>query len=59
LKSDFHAGSSKGPNFFKCDVCKGLSLNDSYWDVSRGFGGRFAQFNLYENPFSEILPLVA
>lgn len=41
------------------DVCKGLSLNDSYWVVSRGFDGSFAQYNLYENRFSEILSLVA
>jgi hypothetical protein len=41
------------------DVCKGLSLNDSYWIVPQGFGGTFAQYNLYENHFSEILSLVA
>jgi hypothetical protein len=41
------------------DISKGLSLNDSYWVVPQGFDGRFAQFNLYENPFSEILSLVA
>lgn len=41
------------------DVCKGLSLNDSYWVVPRGFEGSFAQYNLYENRFSEILSLVA
>ena len=41
------------------DICKGLSLNDSYWVVPRGFDGRFAQYNLYENRFSEILALVA
>ena len=41
------------------DVCKGLSLNDSYWVVPRGFTGTFAQYNLYENRFSEILSLVA
>jgi len=41
------------------DVCKGLSLNDSYWIVPAGFEGRFADFNLYENRFSEILSLVA
>ena len=29
------------------DVCKGLSLNDSYWVVPRGFSGTFAQYNLY------------
>lgn len=41
------------------DVCKGLSLNDSYWVVPKGFSGTFAQYNLYENRFSEILSLVA
>ena len=41
------------------DVCKGLSLNDCYWVVPRGFNGTFAQYNLYENRFSEILSLVA
>ena len=41
------------------DVCKGLSLNDSYWIVPDGFSGKFADYNLYENRFSEILSLVA
>lgn len=41
------------------DVCKGLSLNDSYWVVPTGFEGSFAEYNLYENRFSEILSLVA
>jgi hypothetical protein len=41
------------------DVCKGLSLNDSYWVVPQGFEGGFAQYNLYENHFSEMLSLVA
>jgi len=41
------------------DVCKGLSLNDSYWIVPEGFPGTFAEYNLYENRFSEILSLVA
>lgn len=41
------------------DVCKGLSLNDSYWVVPEGFSGTFAQYNLYENRFSESLSLVA
>ena len=41
------------------DVCKGLSLNDSYWVVPQGFEGTFAEYNLYENRFSEILSLVA
>ena len=41
------------------DVCKGLSLNDSFWLVPEGFEGKFSQYNLYENRFSEILALVA
>jgi len=41
------------------DVCKGLSLNDSYWVVPKGFDGKFSEYNLYENRFSEILSLVA
>jgi hypothetical protein len=41
------------------DVCKGLSLNDSYWVVPEGFDGKFSQYNLYENRFSEVLSLVA
>ncbi len=41
------------------DVCKGLSLNDSFWVVPKGFVGTFSKFNLYENRFSEILSLVA
>jgi len=41
------------------DICKGLSLNDSYWIVPKGFNGEFSQYNLYENHFSEMLSLVA
>lgn len=41
------------------DVCKGLSLNDSYWIVPESFKGTFAQYNLYQNRFSEMLALVA
>ena len=41
------------------DVCKGLSLNDSYWIVPEGFAGKFANYNLYQNRFSEALALVA
>ncbi|MCC8104922.1 MAG: helix-turn-helix domain-containing protein [Clostridiales bacterium] len=41
------------------DVCKGLSLNDSYWVVPEGFTGKFSEYNLYENRFSEALSLVA
>lgn len=41
------------------DVCKGLSLNDSYWVVPSDFNGSFKEYNLYENRFSEVLSLVA
>lgn len=41
------------------DVCKGLSLNDCYWVVPAGFSGSFSDYNLFQNPFSDILSLVA
>lgn len=41
------------------DVCKGLSLNDSFWVVPADFKGKYSEFNLYENKFSEALSLVA
>ncbi|MCL1909233.1 MAG: hypothetical protein FWG12_07725 [Holophagaceae bacterium] len=41
------------------DICKVLSLNDSYWIVPQGFSGCFSEYNLYQNPFSELLALVA
>ena len=41
------------------DVCMGLSLNDSYWVVPADFDGKYADYNLYENRFSEALSLVA
>lgn len=41
------------------DVCMGLSLNDSYWVVPASFDGKYSDYNLYENRFSEALSLVA
>ncbi len=41
------------------DVCRGLSLNDSYWVVPQEFNGTFEEYNLYDNRFSEVLSLVA
>jgi len=41
------------------DICKGLSLNDSYWVVPYGFERKFSDYNLFQNRFSEILSLVA
>lgn len=40
-------------------VSKGLSLNDCYWVVEEGFIGKYEDFNLYDNPFSRILALIA
>lgn len=40
-------------------LCKGLSLNDSYWVVEQGFDGKFSAFNLYENSFARALALIA
>lgn len=41
------------------NICLGLSLNDSYWVTPVEFDGKFADYNLFENPFSEALSLVA
>ena len=41
------------------DVCKGLSLNDCYWVVKDGDEASFAQANLYDNRFSNILAELA
>lgn len=40
-------------------LCKGLSLNDSYWVVEQGFDGKFSAYNLYENSFARALALIA
>ena len=40
-------------------VCRGLSLNDSYWVVADGFEGTFGDNNLYENNFSRVLAMIA
>lgn len=41
------------------NLCKGLSLNDSYWVVEEGFNGKFADYNLYDNSFARTLALIA
>lgn len=40
-------------------VCRGLSLNDSYWVVESDFHGTFDKSNLYDNNFSQILAWTA
>ena len=40
-------------------VCRGVSLNDSYWIVEDGFDELYDNCNLYENNFSNILAWIA
>ncbi len=40
-------------------LCKGLSLNDCYWVTSPEDNERFADYNLFENPFNKVLSLIA
>ena len=41
------------------EFSKGLSLNDVYWVVPDDFSGTWAEFNLYDNPFSETMAEIA
>lgn len=41
------------------DACNGLSLNDAYWVVPDGSKAMFAEKNLYENPFDELVATAA
>ena len=40
-------------------VSRGLSLQDVHWIAEDGFPGRWADVNLYENPFSRVLAWLA
>ena len=40
-------------------LCRGLSLNDVYWVDDDDSRGTWSEVNLYENPFSEAISLVA
>ena len=40
-------------------VCKGLSLNDSYWVAEEGDQSTYDKINLYENPISNVLAALA
>ena len=40
-------------------LCKGLSLNDSYWITDLNFNGKFTDYNLFENSFNKALSLIA
>ncbi len=41
------------------DICKGLSLNDSYWITDENFNGSYEKHNLYHNPFSSTIAWIA
>ena len=41
------------------EFSRGLSLNDVYWVVPDDFRGTWAEFNLYDNPFSEAMAEIA
>ena len=53
------SGLSHGDTIGIINLCKGLSLNDSYWVVEAGFKGDFSDYNLYENNFTRTLALIA
>ncbi|WP_232050829.1 hypothetical protein [Arabiibacter massiliensis] len=41
------------------DACNALSLNDAYWVVPEGSNAMFAEKNLYENDFDDLVATVA
>ena len=41
------------------EFCRGLSLNDVHWVVDDSFKGTWAECNLYDNPFSKAMAIVA
>ena len=41
------------------EICRGLSLNDVYWVVPNDFKGKWKDFNLYDNEFSQAIALTA
>lgn len=54
-KNGLNPGDTRGI----LQICRGLSLNDSYWVVEDGFDGKFADYNLYEHNFEKVLSLIA
>lgn len=53
------SGLSQNDTIGIIQLCKGLSLNDSYWVVEEGFSGRFRDYNLFENRFTRTLAFIA
>lgn len=54
-KNGLNPGDTRGI----LQICRGLSLNDSYWVVEDGFDGKYADYNLYEHDFEKVLSLIA
>lgn len=52
-------GVAPGDTFGIIDVCLGLSVNDTYWVVPRGFPGTWVDYNLYDHDLDAALALVA
>lgn len=50
---------SSDNQFSYIDVSLALSLNDSYWIIPSNSEYKWKEYNLYDNPFSEALSLVA
>jgi len=40
-------------------LCRGLSVNDVFWVVEDSFDGRWREYNLYDNAFSDTVALMA
>jgi len=40
-------------------ICRGLSLNDVFWVVEDNFDGRWKDYNLYDNAFSDVVATIA
>ena len=53
------AGLSIADTLGIIDLCKGLSVNDSFWAERDGENLKFADINLYDNPLDETLAIVA
>ena len=54
-----HSGLSYNDTIGIINLCKGLSLNDSYWVVESEFNGKFSDYNLYDKSFTRSIALIA
>jgi hypothetical protein len=54
-----HLGLNEKDTIGIIEICKGLSLNDSYWIVETTLKGDFDHYNLYENKFNSLVAAFA